>query len=518
MLSTLLAIARNAFLESIRQPVFLVILLLAAVFQILNTWIAGFSMGYRSVPGEVTGDTKLLFDVGLATVFVCGLFLAAFIATSVVSREIEQRTVLTVVSKPISRPWIVIGKYLGVAAALTIAVVLMLVMLLFALRHGVMSNASDKFDGPVLVFGLGSLALALLVGALGNFMFGWNFSQTTVLVAAPLILVAYTITLGLSPKWVPQPLTKSFLPQVTMACAAIGMALLVLAAVATAASTRLGQVMTIAVTAGVFVLGLLSNSFFGTRAIDNTWIARIGNTTTADGRTVYDLAGQPLVDLALDRFTAQAERFDLTLEQALEGNEFKLQDAVRLNLVNTADAVRLAPKDSPAHRRDLFLLPGATYTLRLDGPPTVPITPGMGLYYGASPNGLGLAVPPFDDPAGRTDLANDTWPQDAPPAVVVTAVDDVTLTVRHIGGQALPIDRPPVSGDYVFLNPTRINPAPAALWGLIPNMQSFWLVDAVSQAVPIPLSHLALAAAYALAQVIAFLSLAVLLFQDRDVG
>ena len=39
----------------------------------------------------------VLLDIGLATIFVCGMLLAAFIATAVISREIERKTVLTVV-------------------------------------------------------------------------------------------------------------------------------------------------------------------------------------------------------------------------------------------------------------------------------------------------------------------------------------------------------------------------------------------------------------------------------------
>ena len=49
-------------------------------------------------------------------------------------------------------------------------------------------------------------------------------------------------------------------------------------------------------------------------------------------------------------------------------------------------------------------------------------------------------------------------------------------------------------------------------------MQTFWLVDAISQAQPIPASHVALVLLYGLVQIVGFLALAVLLFQGRDVG
>jgi hypothetical protein len=55
-------------------------------------------------------------------------------------------------------------------------------------------------------------------------------------------------------------------------------------------------------------------------------------------------------------------------------------------------------------------------------------------------------------------------------------------------------------------------------WSVLPNMHYFWLLDAVSQNQPVPVSYLARAAIYAAFQVGAFLSLAVILFQKRDVG
>ena len=61
---------------------------------------------------------------------------AAFIATAALSREIERKTVLTVVSKPVPRPAVVIGKYLGASGALLTATVPMVIFLHIALRHG----------------------------------------------------------------------------------------------------------------------------------------------------------------------------------------------------------------------------------------------------------------------------------------------------------------------------------------------------------------------------------------------
>lgn len=268
MLSQTFTIARNTFVESVRQPILLLLVLISGVAQVFNTWSANFSMG-RSSSAEVYGDNKLLLDVGLATIFGAGVLMAAFLATAVISSEIDRKTMLTVVSKPISRAWVVVGKYLGVGAAISCAVVIMLTFLLLAIRHGVMSTAADNLDMPVILFSLGAVIGSLLLAAAGNFMYGWSFNQTASMAMLPLVLLAYVGVLLISAEWEVQPITTDLPVKIIIACSAMVLAILVLTAVATAASTRLGQVMTIVVCAGVFVGGLLSNYFLGRQAFSN---------------------------------------------------------------------------------------------------------------------------------------------------------------------------------------------------------------------------------------------------------
>src|SRR4051812_2488749 len=67
MLLQILTIARNTFVESIRQPILFVLVMICGVLQLFNTWSAAFAMGYTE-SGEVSGDNKMLLDIGLATV------------------------------------------------------------------------------------------------------------------------------------------------------------------------------------------------------------------------------------------------------------------------------------------------------------------------------------------------------------------------------------------------------------------------------------------------------------------
>ncbi len=281
MLFQALAIARNAFVESLRQPVVFVLVALCGVLQLFNTWSSAFSMGL-SETGEVEGDNKMLLDVGLGTIFVIAMLLAGFVATAVLSREIHNRTILMVIAKPIARPVVVLGKYLGVAGSLLVATLPMVVFLLMGIRHGVMSTAADELDGPVLVFTLSAAALSLGLAAWCNFYYGWSFGQTAVVLLAILFPLAYLCVLAIGKGWKLQPLSADFKPQITLACACLAMAVLVLSAVATAASTRLNQVMTIVLCAGVFLASLFSNHVLGRFAFENTPVARIAAIEPVD--------------------------------------------------------------------------------------------------------------------------------------------------------------------------------------------------------------------------------------------
>ncbi len=450
----LLTIARNTFLESVRQPIYFIIIALAGLLQLFTTWTAAFSMGL-SDSGEVSGDDKLMVDISLATVFVCGMLLAAFLATAALSREIENKTVLTVVSKPVGRPTVVLGKYLGVAAAIVIAVVTMLLFLQMGIRHGVMSTAADDLDGPVIAFTLGAIVIAIGTAIWCNFFYGWVFTQTATMLLCPLMLLAVVMVMLIGKKWNFQPIGTNFKPQITMASACILMAHLVLTAIATAISARLGQVMTIVICCGVFVGGLLSNEFLGRRAIQNMLVAR----------------------------------------------------------VQTAEST-LPSRVAFAHNGDV-------YKLTLDMAPRVRLKPDSLVFYGPNPSGAELCNlndGPDPDAFGKMSPEERLSSRDLPPSVIIASAQDKTVEVRRIGADEPAATRPPRADDYLFLRPTHYNLGARLAWGIIPNIQFFWLVDAVTQVQPIPPEHLGLVALYAVMQIGAFLCLGVILFQKREVG
>src|ERR1051325_10389785 len=122
---TLVNIARNAFMELVRQPVFL----------LLMTFSAGFSVFLSCVPYFGFGDDpKLVKDSVLALMLLSGLFGAVLSASASVAHEIRTGTALAVLAKPVGRAQFLIGKYLGLAGALSVLTYANLVSALLASR------------------------------------------------------------------------------------------------------------------------------------------------------------------------------------------------------------------------------------------------------------------------------------------------------------------------------------------------------------------------------------------------
>jgi ABC-type transport system involved in multi-copper enzyme maturation permease subunit len=98
-------IARATTKEAVRQPIFLLCMSLAIVSLALNYVLPYFSLGE---------DVKMLKDCGMATILITGLLIAVWTASTSVADEIDGKTAMTLLSKPINRRQFVLGKYVGI--------------------------------------------------------------------------------------------------------------------------------------------------------------------------------------------------------------------------------------------------------------------------------------------------------------------------------------------------------------------------------------------------------------------
>ena len=87
--------------------------------------------------GQLTAgqDVKIIKDLGLAATSVFGLFIAIFIGIGLVSKEVERRSIYALLSKPISRPQFIVGKYAGLVLTLAVNVAVMTVALYVVLAY-----------------------------------------------------------------------------------------------------------------------------------------------------------------------------------------------------------------------------------------------------------------------------------------------------------------------------------------------------------------------------------------------
>ncbi len=103
---------------------------------------------------------KIIKDLGLASISVFGMVIAIFIGISLVSKEIEKRTLYSLLPKPISREQFILGKYLGLCLTLLVNVAIMsagFYLLLFVM--------GEPFEsGPFIAIVLIYMKLTVLVG------------------------------------------------------------------------------------------------------------------------------------------------------------------------------------------------------------------------------------------------------------------------------------------------------------------------------------------------------------------
>jgi hypothetical protein len=191
-MNQLVAIIKNTCLQTMRQPIYGLIVLVT---------LAGLAMLPSLTGWSLDDDNKMLRDMGLSTLLMQGLFLAAFAAASVLDVEIEEKTVLTAAAKPVGRATFVVGKFLGVLAAIAAAHYLASIAFLMAMRHGVMQSAADTMDTVVLLMGPGLILLAAIAAIALNYLYDRRFLPTLVMLALPCMTLGGLVLLFVNKEW-----------------------------------------------------------------------------------------------------------------------------------------------------------------------------------------------------------------------------------------------------------------------------------------------------------------------------
>lgn len=161
-------VAWHVFKESVRDRVLFAIAAFALLLVAASVLIGQITAGQ---------DVKIIKDIGLATLELAGVLMAVFIGVGLVSREIERKSVYSLLAKPVNRWEFVIGKYAGLVG--TIAVnVLMMTLALFIVIAWLERRVPDPILLKAVILILAELALLTAVA-----LFFSTFSSSGILSA-----------------------------------------------------------------------------------------------------------------------------------------------------------------------------------------------------------------------------------------------------------------------------------------------------------------------------------------------
>ena len=126
MADRILSIAANTFRETVRNKILYAILAFALLVIGLSWFLADLSVGDLA---------RIIADVGLACIHVFGVIMAVFLGITLVSQEVDRKTVFLILSRPVPRWEFVVGKAMGLCGTLAL-VTLVMAATLFLVHAG----------------------------------------------------------------------------------------------------------------------------------------------------------------------------------------------------------------------------------------------------------------------------------------------------------------------------------------------------------------------------------------------
>ncbi len=461
MFTALYQIAKNTMRESLREPIFLLVLLTAMCMMGL---FPIFTMFYFHA------QEKLVVDSAMATTMIFGWVTAVLIASYAISREIDNGTALLLLSKPVRRPVFIVAKILGVLGAVSCFWALAAMATLINLRV-----AQDQFRMDFVVMGIyfGAIILSFVLAGIHNYVVRSSFPMTTVICMLILMPIVTILAHFLHYQGAHVGLNTTCIPALILILYSVW----AMATLATALSTRLNLVSNLLVCLVLFMLGLMSDYLFGRQARE-PW---------------YDSVPKGEGTLWMCQY-----RFAPT-EMTKVG---KWERPVDLD--HEWGFVVWSDQTKPVELQVLGESPEAMWR------------DGQG--WKKNPNDL-------DSPAeymATYDKETQKWSvvhirherDDVEPGA--TGLDAAFTSVVFRRGNNPP--RVPDGGNYVNPYPTGGSFVMSAFYALIPNWQLFWMADALSANVAIPVTYVVYGGIYVVLMIIMLMVFAVAMFWEREVG
>ncbi|HUU43339.1 MAG TPA: ABC transporter permease subunit, partial [Planctomycetota bacterium] len=131
-----LDIGRNTFRQAMHLPVLHVLILGSVVLLAIVGQLPRFTL-------VVLDDIKMLKDLAITTATLCGLLVTIFVAVNTVTAELENWTVVTLLSKPVTRAEFVTGKFVGLAMTLAAVFGVLTVLYILMVWWGMLTSIYD---------------------------------------------------------------------------------------------------------------------------------------------------------------------------------------------------------------------------------------------------------------------------------------------------------------------------------------------------------------------------------------
>ncbi len=121
----ILAVAKNTFREAIRDRILYGFLFFAIALILFSLVIGQLSFNE---------ELRVSIDIGMAGISLFSVLMAVFLGITLLHKEIEKRTLYTILSRPISRPAYLLGKYIGLSATMLVQILLMMAVWILVLK------------------------------------------------------------------------------------------------------------------------------------------------------------------------------------------------------------------------------------------------------------------------------------------------------------------------------------------------------------------------------------------------
>ncbi|KPK64836.1 hypothetical protein AMJ83_01280 [candidate division WOR_3 bacterium SM23_42] len=159
----IIAIVENTFKESLRQRILLLLIVFSVLLIVISLFLEPFALGEAP---------KIMRDFGLAAASLFGVLTVIILGSALIHRDVEKRTIYTVLSKPVKRSEVLLGKFLGLSALIA------LLELGMFLIHQLVIFAYEGAFAPSLFIALPFTIIEVMV-LLGVLLLFSSFSSTT---------------------------------------------------------------------------------------------------------------------------------------------------------------------------------------------------------------------------------------------------------------------------------------------------------------------------------------------------